>query len=91
MKSLGTKGETLCWISVRDGMEDSDALGGSRERGGEVMFIRGRLHQSDAVCCAYIYCFLFNTPCSIIHTVSLYSSMSVLVNTNIVCPCITRT
>ena len=28
MKSLGTKGETLCWISVRDGMEDSDALGG---------------------------------------------------------------
>ena len=47
--------ESLCWASVRDGMEDSDALGGSRERGGEVMFIRGRLHQSDAVCCVHTY------------------------------------
>ena len=49
------------------------------------MFIRGRLQQSDAVCCPYCFLLVHIT----IHTVSLYS-MSVLVNTNIVRACITE-
>ena len=65
-------------------MGDSDALGGLGERGGEVMFIRGRLLQSDAVCCTYI---LFSSYPVSLHSMSVYTR----VYTNIVRPCITRT